>query len=203
MNNRTAHYRLIAGILIAHVLMFFSFQNRVVFWYIFAGSILLLITYAMFQGDVDDEVPFFTYISLGIISGLIVYCFFWLSNQGIHLFHLPFDQSIKRLYHYFAPSLYWEYFALILIAAPGEELFWRGFVQKKLLRSFKPSVAIIISSCLYASTQIYSGEFILVLTTFLCGLAWGSLYFWKKSMPTLIASHIVFDILLFIILPLK
>jgi uncharacterized protein len=203
MKNRFFDLRLVTGYIIAHALMYFTFYDRAIFWYIFTGSLLILITYAMFQEDVDDEASFFKYISIGVLSGLLLYSLFWLGVQVFDLLNLPFDSSVKKLYSWFAPSLFWQYLALILVAAPGEELFWRGFIQKRLLRYFGTFGSIMFSSLLYASVHIYSGTFILMLAAFLSGLMWGALYLWKKSMPLVIVSHIVFDIMIFIILPLK
>lgn len=203
MKNSFFDLRLITGLFIAHALMYFTFYDRAIFWYIFTGSLLILITYAMFQEAVDDEASFFKYISIGTISGLFLYLLFWLGVQAFDLLNLPFDNSIKKLYRWFAPALFWQYLALILVAAPGEELFWRGFVQKRLLRYFSPFKSILIAALLYASVHIYSGTYILMLAAFLSGLIWGALYLWKKSMPLVIVSHIVFDIMIFIILPLK
>jgi uncharacterized protein len=203
MKKRAVDIRLLLGFIIAHLLLNFSFHEKSVFWYLYSGSMLLLILYAMFQEDVDDEASLFTYISFGALTGLALYGLFWLGYNGIVTFHLPFDRSIHKLYRWFAPSVFWEYLALVLVAAPGEELFWRGFIQNSLLKRFKPSTGIIVGACLYASVQIYSGQFVLVLATFICGLAWGALYFWKRSMPLVIVSHLIFDIILFIFLPLK
>ncbi|MEH7748308.1 CPBP family glutamic-type intramembrane protease, partial [Neobacillus drentensis] len=61
---------------------------------------------------------------------------------------------------------------------------------------------ILAASILYASVNIYAGSFLLVLAAFISGLAWGYLYLWKKSMPLVIVSHIIFDLMMFIILPL-
>lgn len=203
MKLRSLDLRLISGLVLAHLLLFFSFQDRTIFWYIFAASSLLLIIFSMFQKEVDDEVAFFPYLLLGIISGLILYGIFWLGHQGITAFHLPFQTSINRLYRWFAPTGFFDYLALILVAAPSEELFWRGFIQKRLLRYCKPMIGILLGAVLYASAQIYSGEFLLVFASFLSGFVWGLLYFWKRSMPLVIVSHIIFDIMLFIILPLR
>lgn len=203
MKSRFLDLRLITGLIISHALMYFTFYDRAIFWYIFTGSLLILITFAMFQEAVEDEASFFKYITIGTISGLILYLLFWLGVQAFDLLNLPFENSIKKLYRWFAPSLFWQYLALILVAAPGEELFWRGFVQKRLLRYFGPFGSITIAALLYASVHIYSGTFILMLAAFLSGLMWGLLYQWKKSMPLVIVSHIVFDIMIFIILPLK
>lgn len=203
MINRYFDPRLITGLIISHALMYFTFYDRAIFWYIFTGSLLVLITYAMFQEAVDDEASFFKYLSIGTVTGLILYLVFWMGIQAFDLLNLPFGNSVNKLYRWFAPELFWQYLALILVAAPGEELFWRGFVQKRLLHYFGPLPSIFIGSMLYASVHVYSGTLMLMLAAFLSGLMWGALYLWKRSMPLVIVSHIVFDIMIFIILPLK
>jgi uncharacterized protein len=203
LKNRYFDFRLIIGLIISHGLMYFTFYDRAIFWYIFTGSLLFLITYAMFQEDVEDEASFFKYLSIGTVSGLILYLVFWMGIQAFDLLNLPFGNSVNKLYRWFAPELFWQYLALILVAAPGEELFWRGFVQKRLLHYFGPYMSIFIGALLYASVHIYSGTLILMLAAFFSGLMWGALYLWKRSMPLVIVSHIVFDIMIFIILPLK
>ncbi|XJZ28309.1 CPBP family intramembrane glutamic endopeptidase [Bacillota bacterium Lsc_1132] len=203
MKLRTVDLRLVFGLVLAHLLLFFSFQERTIFWYFFSASILLLIAYASFQGEADDEKSFFTYIFLGVISGLLLYGVFWIGYKGIQIFHLPFENHISRLYRWYAPSIFWQFLALILVAAPGEEIFWRGFIQKRLMKHFSPLISILLGAFLYASVQLYSGEMLLVAAAFLTGLVWGGLYFWKKSMPLVIVSHLIFDILLFILIPIK
>ena len=203
MKLHTVDLRLVLGLVLAHFLLYFSFNERAIFWYIFAASILLLIAYASFQGEVDDEVAFFPYIFLGILSGLFLFAVIWLSYKGIQHFQLPFENNISRLYRWYAPSAFWEFLALILVAAPGEEFFWRGFIQKRLLKKFTPFVSILLGAVLYASVQIYSGQLLLVIAALFTGFIWGWLYFKKKSMPLVIVSHLVFDVLLFILFPLK
>ena len=200
---RFIDYRLLLGLILAHLLLFFSFNDKAIFWYIFSGSVLILITFAMFQEDVDDDASFFQYLFIGAISGMLLYFIFWLGHQAIDFLHLPFDKSIKKLYRWYSPSLFWQYLALLLVASPGEELFWRGFIQKRLRKYLGPIASILIASLLYASVHIYSGSFILVFAAFISGLVWGLLYFWRKSMPLVIVSHIVFDIMIFIILPFR
>lgn len=195
--------RLFIGLIVAHILLYFSFHDKAIFWYIFSGSVLVLIAYAMFQEEVDDEVSFIQYVFVGAIAGFFIYFIFWLGVRAIDILHLPFNTSIKNLYKWFAPSLFWQYLALVLVAAPGEELFWRGFIQKRVMNYYNPFISISAASILYASVHIYSGSFLLVLAAFISGCIWGNLYFWKRSMPLVIVSHIVFDLMIFIILPLK
>ncbi|MCM3568715.1 CPBP family intramembrane glutamic endopeptidase [Neobacillus mesonae] len=203
IKNLTFDFRLIFGLILAHILIYFSFHEKVIFWYIFTGSILVLIAYSMFQGEVDDELSFFQYILFGAITGFILYALFWLGYQLIGQLPSAFDKEIRKLYKWFAPSLFWQYLALILVAAPGEEIFWRGFFQKRLMKHFSPAVSIVIGACAYASVSYYSGSLLLILASLFSGLVWGFVYFRKKSMPLVIVSHIIFDVLIFIMLPFK
>jgi len=203
MKKHLLDYRFIIGVIIAHLLLFFSFQERTIFWYIFTGSILVLISYSMFQDDVEDNISFIAYLFWGAVSGALLYVIFWLGFHALDSLIPSFDKSVAKLYKRYAPSLFWQYIALIIVAAPGEELFWRGFIQKRLLAALPPFISIGIGALLYASVHLYSGSFFLVLAALISGLVWGWLYYWKKSMPLVIVSHIVFDLLIFIILPFK
>ncbi|WP_066317750.1 CPBP family intramembrane glutamic endopeptidase [Bacillus sp. FJAT-29814] len=203
MKNLNIDIRLLLGLACAHALIYFSFHDKAIFWYIFTGSILALIAFSKFQGDVDDEASFSQYILVGVISGLLIYFIFWLGIKGFELLNIPFQKDLNRLYKWFAPHLFWQYIALILVAAPGEELFWRGFIQKRLMNYFKPAISIALASILYATVHIYSGSWLLMLAALLSGIAWGMLYYWKKSMPMAIVSHIIFDIMIFMIAPFR
>jgi len=203
MKNWMADRKLIIGVLIAHLLMFFTFEDKNVFWYIFTASMLVLISYSIIHEEIEDNTSTLSYLTLGVASGLGLFGLFWLGSFLIELLNLPFANQITRLYSRFSPDLIWHYLVLVLILAPGEEIFWRGFIQKRLSKYINVKMSIILSVILYASVHFYSGEFILVLAAIIAGLAWSILYAWKRSMPLVIVSHIVFDLLLFVFLPLN
>ncbi|MEW8987914.1 MAG: CPBP family intramembrane glutamic endopeptidase [Bacillus sp. (in: firmicutes)] len=198
-----ADRRLIIGVLIAHLLMFFTFEDKNVFWYIFTASMLVMISYSIIHEEIEDDTPTISYLTLGVASGLGLFGLFWLGSFLIDLLNLPFANQISRLYSRYSPDLFWHYLVLVLIIAPGEEIFWRGFIQKRLSQYFNVKLSISLSVLLYASVHLYSGEFILVLAAIIAGMAWSALYAWKRSMPLVIVSHIVFDLLLFVFLPLN
>lgn len=193
--------RLYIGLLLAHGLMYFTFQDNDVFWYIFTATILLLISFAIVSEKIEDNASFFTYLTFGVISGAALFSLFWIGNVIFDFFNLAFSKNISTLYNRFAPSLLWHYIVLILIIIPGEEIFWRGFIQKRLLSITNTTGSIIISSLLYASVHLYSGFFIHVFAALVAGLFWGFLYSWKKSLPLVIVSHLVFDLFIFVLSP--
>lgn len=178
-----------------------TFQDKAVFWYIFSASLLLLISYTILSEELNDHMPFFKYLLFGISSGIILYGIFWCGYQLMDILNLPFTKNITKLYNRFSPTLLWHYIVLMLIIIPGEEIFWRGFVQKRILRMTSIPIGVIVSALLYASVHFYSGHWILAFAAFAAGLFWGFLYEWKKSMPLLIVSHLIFDLFLFVLLP--
>lgn len=198
-----ADRRLIFGILIAHFLLFFTFDDKAVFWYIFTASMLVLISYSIIHEQIEDNEPTFSFLWIGILSGIGLFGLFWFGSIMIDLLNLPFSNQVSRLYSRFSPDIFWHYLVLVLIIAPGEEIFWRGFVQKRLFKYGNSKLTIALSVLLYASVHLYSGEFILVLAAIIAGLVWSSLYAWKRSLPLVIVSHIVFDLLLFVFMPLR
>lgn len=195
--------RLLAALLLVHLLMYFTFMDRSIFWYIFSGTMLFLISYAIIHEHMEDQQSFWKYVFYGILSGIALYGLFWLGYTLMTAVNIPIAGSVDKLYSRFSPKTLWHYLALLLIIIPGEELFWRGFVQKRILTYSTINIGIILSAILYASVAFYSGTWVLALASLIGGLFWGWLYVWKKSMPMLIVSHLVFDLLLFVLLPLK
>ena len=181
--------------------MYFTFQDKAVFWYIFSATLLFLISYSILNEELDDNESFIKYITYGVISGIILFGVFWIGHSIIEMLNLPFTKQISRLYGRFSPSQLWHYIVLILIIVPGEEIFWRGFVQKRILKFMNAPVGIILSAILYTSVHFYSSQWILAFAAFVAGLFWGFLYRWKKSMPLVIVSHLTFDLFLFVLLP--
>jgi membrane protease YdiL (CAAX protease family) len=203
LKNIAADVRFIGGLFIAHLLMYFTFQDKSIFWYIFSAALLFLISYSIIMEEVEDKASFGTFIAYGALSGVLLYGVFWLGYSLIDLLNLPLLNQVDKLYGRFSPSLLWHYIVLILIIIPGEEIFWRGFIQKRLMKHANVTLSIVLSSILYASVHLYSGYWILAFAAFIAGLFWGWLYAWKRSIPLVIVSHLIFDLFMFVILPFK
>ncbi len=203
MNKIKIDYRVLIGIIIAHILMYLTFEDKAIFWYMFTGAMLILISYSIFNEKADVRTSFIKNTLYGILSGIILFIIFWLGNFLIEFFNMPFKKEITGLYKHFSPKSFWHYLTLLLIIVPGEEIFWRGFIQKRLERKLNVRFAIILSTLLYASVQIYSGYTIHIAAALIGGIFWGFLYSWKKSIRLNVISHIVFDFCLFILFPLR
>jgi membrane protease YdiL (CAAX protease family) len=54
---------------------------------------------------------------------------------------------------------------------------------------------------LYTGVHIFTGNFMLVMAAFICGLFWGWMYLKYNSMVINVVSHTVWDIVVFLVLP--
>ncbi|MCA1029452.1 CPBP family intramembrane metalloprotease [Bacillus timonensis] len=142
-------------------------------------------------------------VLIGALSGVLLYAVFFFGKLMLLFLHSPLVQEISALYSIVGPSTWWHYIVLFFIIVPGEELFWRGFIQKRLVLYFHSSrKGIFLASILYASAHFYSNSTLLIVAAFVAGIFWGILYQWKKNIWLNIVSHLVFDLLLLIVLPL-
>lgn len=90
---------------------------------------------------------------------------------------------------------------LIVIIGPGEEVFWRGYVQRNFTKQFG-FVGVILSVIAYTAAHLVSGNLMLIAAAAVCGVFW-SLMFWHfKSIWLNIISHVVWDVAVFVLWPL-
>ncbi|WP_428908826.1 lysostaphin resistance A-like protein [Niallia sp. Krafla_26] len=203
MKNTRFDLRIVIGIIIAHILIYFTFQDKNIFWHMFTASMLILISYSIFNEKADSQSSYIQNFIYGVLSGFLLFTLFWLGDYIIDFFHMPFKKEITALYKYYSPSNFWHYLTLLFIIVPGEEIFWRGFIQKKLASKVSLPLSITLATLAYASVQLYSGYYIHMVAALVGGIYWGILYAWKKNITLNIISHVVFDFCLFILFPLR
>lgn len=87
------------------------------------------------------------------------------------------------------------------IIAPGEELFWRGLIQKRLARRRPVGVAVPLGAALYAGVHVPTLNPTLVGAAGVAGLFWGAQYSIQRRLAPVIISHIIWDIWIFLIAP--
>ncbi|MCA0985938.1 CPBP family intramembrane glutamic endopeptidase [Guptibacillus algicola] len=192
--------RLLTTILIAHLLLFLSFfvfSN--VFWQVFTVSLLLLIILS-YRSATWKKITF-DQLLIGTLSGLLLYLLFYIGKQFMLILFPEMITSLQSLYDFISPKEKWHYVSLILVIIPGEELFWRGFVQGKLEKA-STAFPILLATVLYTSVHIYAGTLLLLAAALLAGFTWGYLYKRTGTITVPILSHLVFDLMLLVFFPL-
>lgn len=145
----------------------------------------------------------FLYIIAGIVSAAVLYLIFYAGNYvSVLIFDFAKTQVTgiygnKSLLDPAAIGLF-----LFFIIGPAEEIFWRGFVQDTLSQKFGDNTGWIIASVIYGGVHIFALNFMLFMAALICGLFWGYVFKKYKSLWPGIISHALWDLTIFILLPI-
>ena len=150
--------------------------------------------------DLKDHL--FLKIIAGLGAAFLLYIVFFLGNQiSRYIFDFA-GRNINAVYSFKGEAATIRIVMLMaLIIGPGEELFWRCFLQRRLSVHLGDWSGFIVSSCLYAGVHLASGNIMLFLAALFCGIYWGFLFHKYHSPVINVVSHTVWDIAVFIIFP--
>ena len=141
-------------------------------------------------------------VALGIASAAVLYAVFAVGRVvALRLF--PFAASgISNVYALKGGVPVLRVVLLIgLIIGPGEEIFWRGFLQEQTGRTTRRTFGFALTALLYTAVHLASGNIMLVLAAAVCGVFWGWLYFRFRSSVLNVVSHTLWDLAVFVLFP--
>jgi hypothetical protein len=143
------------------------------------------------------------FILTGLLAAAFLYAAFWVGHF-ISTKMLPFAASqVDSIYTLRAGQNPWLIAALLFfIIGPGEEIFWRGFVQKRLSKKYGVFVGFIVAAAVYTLVHVGSLNLMLIAAAGLCGAFWGLLFAATGNLWPCIISHAVWDVVIFILLPI-
>ncbi|WP_332649604.1 CPBP family intramembrane glutamic endopeptidase [Lysinibacillus sp. 54212] len=193
---------LLLSLLFIFAMLSFTFKEQAIFWYLYAFTLLVGIAISLIFGKFEDQLPTWQYLIYGTGYGTIAYGLVKLGYILLPYIDSSATKDINKFLATYGPSNIGHYLMLIFIIVVGEEMFWRGFIQQGLKRFTTPLYAVFITAILFSLSLAISGFMPGALAAIFTGLLWGALYEWKKSLPLVIVSHIVFVVLLFLVLPI-
>ena len=201
MFNKKTIIWLVLPLLLAFLFYWLTFTNEKVFWYFYSFTTLFLAAIAFYVGEIKDELKTIPFLGYGLLFGGLSYLFVFLAYKLVEVLPFLSTKGARTFLEDFGPNSLWHFILLFIIIVPGEELFWRGFLQSHLKNLVSPIYAIVICAVLYGATFLFSGFYLGSIIFTVLGAAFGILYEWKKSMPLIIVAHITLLVLFFIILP--
>lgn len=181
--------------------------GRVEFWPVMACSAGLLAGAALLidRKKLSSVYSFrLMYLPVGIISAAILYLVFF-AGKFVSTSILPFAESqISGIYgNRQQGSLVMIGLLLFFLIGPAEEVFWRGFVQRRMAERFGPWYGYALSVAVYGLVHIWSFNFMLIAAAMVCGVFWGFLFKKYGSVWPGLISHAVWDVVIFVILPVQ
>lgn len=165
-------------------------------------GILLLVALAINREKIRIRINYRTLI-LGAGSGILLYGFFYVGYQFTKSLTI-FNQGVAGVYD-FRSGVPLAVIALLLLfpIAPSEEVYWRGLIQRRLMERIGGNNGLFLTAGVYALVHLPTLNPPLILTALIGGLAWGWIYKSSKQLEPVILSHIIFDVLIFVIAPLS
>ena len=141
-------------------------------------------------------------IGIGLLSAFILYLVFFVGNYLSRKWFNFASTGIEGVYNFKGDAAGIRIAILmLLVIGPGEELFWRGYLQRKFAGKYGKWAGLIIALVLYTGVHIFTGNFMLIMAALICGLFWGWMYLKYESMLINVISHTVWDIVVFLVLP--
>jgi membrane protease YdiL (CAAX protease family) len=149
-------------------------------------------------------------ITLGVAAAVALYGVFWLGHEILILAStytgiLP--RRAENLNAIYASRVELpQYLIAILLFFPigfGEEIYWRGFVQRLFQARSGKGAAFFLTLVLYTGVHLPTGNPVLILAAFICGIYWGALYRYTGSLVPVLISHMLWDPFIFVIAPIR
>jgi membrane protease YdiL (CAAX protease family) len=139
---------------------------------------------------------------IGLLSAFLLYLLFFAGNYLSRKWFNFAGSGIEGVYNFKGDAAGIRIAILmLLVIGPGEELFWRGYLQRKISLKTGKWAGLLLALVLYTGVHILTGNIMLILAAFICGLFWGWLYLKYNSMVINVISHTVWDIVVFLVLP--
>ena len=133
-------------------------------------------------------------IAQGLGSAAILYGIFTVGDQLARQLMPRGSKEIQDIYALRALEPPEEIGArLATVIGPAEELFWRGFVQRR--------AGGLAAAAAYGGVHLVTGNSTLVGAAAIAGIYWGLLRALGMRMPALITSHIAWDMWIFLLAP--
>jgi membrane protease YdiL (CAAX protease family) len=193
--------------LLLWMIMFSSWTAPYInFWVIMVFSVSFLALSALFlqRKKLAENYGFkISYLAVGVVSAVVLYMVFLAGNfAATKLFAFAGGQidSIYGLKDQYNPLIIGM---LLVLIGPGEEVFWRGFIQKGLAERYGALKGYLLATAIYTLIHIWAFNFMLPGAALVCGLSWGFIYMKYRSVWPVIISHALWDLVIFILLPLR
>ena len=143
-------------------------------------------------------------VAIGVGSAAVLWGVFWLGN---YFSNLLFDFAQGQVAGVYAMKTGENQLVIALILlfviGPAEEIFWHGLVQSELTKKIPSPWVIVVTTLIYSLVHLPSLNFMLIMAAFVCGLFWSTMYYYNRNLLTVIVSHALWDVSVFVFFPIS
>ncbi len=186
-----------------------AFSATVDFWSLFAGGLMVFLILTSAVDRFFSQLIYFDFrektlkaLALGAVSAFLLYGLFFAGNLFLRKIFPASAEQLSSIYSLKNGSSELRIGLFLgLIIGPGEELLWRGWLQRRWSGILGRTDGWLAVSLLYALVHLPAGNPVLVLAALVCGLGWGFQYYRFNSLLANVVSHTLWDLMVFIFFP--
>lgn len=212
--NRNVTKREIVGLAIVAIAMITLFIPPPTTYFVFgvfiAAPVMLMITYWLTRfSSLFKPTP--KSIAVGLVSASLLYLIFYAGNLAVKNYgNLVGLQSSSETSIYSTIGAHPIYLQILILIfdAFGFESYFRGtlqnFISNKIKgTSRKKSGSVFLTALCDSLIHVVSLNPLWVVTTFIADSVWGLTYRGTKDLSSSVVSHFVWDVVIFVIAPIK
>ncbi len=144
------------------------------------------------------------HILIGLVAAAVLYGVFFIGDRLSSLLFSFAKPQVIGIYGTKSQASHLTIGLLLLFwIGPAEEIFWRGFVQRRLSGWLGEWRGLAIATLIYALIHVWSFNFMLIMAALICGLFWAWMFKTYRSVWPGIISHAVWDVVIFVVLPIR
>ncbi len=181
-------------------------SGLIMFWPMMTAATGILALIGFFAQDQRSEICRFRpwHVAAGIGSAGLLYGAFYIGRYILVRIFPASAAEIQSVYAIREGVPVGVILCLLLFwIGPAEEIFWRGFVQRRCVKHFGPWKGVAFAALIYAAVHVWSFNLTLFLAAGACGLWWGVQFLMFRSLWPVIISHALWDVAIFILWPMS
>lgn len=194
-------------VLLAAALWFVTFYvSWGVFWFKISASATTLAGISLLLSNPEKQAFRINTkaIIVGLTSAAALYGIFWVGKFVSTTVFSFAPQQIGAIYSKGEGTPSWVISSLLFfVTGPCEEIYWRGYLQRNLMRRFGGCQGWLLATIAYAAVHIWSFNFMLIGAAAIAGAFWGVLYWRLKNMMPVIISHSIWSTVIFALFPVS
>lgn len=173
------------------------------FWMKISLSVMAVFLYSLLWQRPKVPLRFDSFF-VGLLSAAVLYFIFYAGHMTSPYILPGAESQVGGIYSLGeGTSRVLVFLLLFFVTGPGEEIFWRGFLQDHLMKRGGDHQGFIVTTLIYAGVHAFSFNFILILAALVAGAFWGLLYLWKRDLLVQITSHSVWSAVIFAVAPIQ
>ena len=143
-------------------------------------------------------------VAHGVVSAALLYAVFYLGNALAPYVVPGATGEVGGIYALGEGSSRLAVFLLLFfLTGPAEEIFWRGFLQGRLMDRLGRWQGYLAATVIYGAVHAFSGNLMLMLAAFVAGAWWGAQYLWRRDLAAVIVSHSLWSAVIFAVAPVR